>query len=355
MHTSQHLLSAVIESCLELPTLSWSMTAYPTPSYVEIPRAMTAEEIASVQAECNRFVFEGRQVHVEVEELNSIPEVAKTETGRIVGKGLPTDYTGGVKRIVVIEGVDRNPCVARFTAWISHNDSLLRCCGTHLPSLNNLQLFLLPRTEGLSRSATTSARLYFLAGPRLITHLTSTHSLLAAASQTLSCGAPLVPDRVQQVVDDRRKATKRVEDLESELASSIARGILVTSSGQSHVVQHIHRTDDSSNPAGFLSSISSAFTTAVAADASGISPSYILILSSSPSAQTAAGPTVVLVCGNDEAKVKKAGDALKTKLSVKGGGKGTRWSGKFTGVWRDHREGAVVEEVLAEVKDDAIA
>lgn len=111
MHTSQHLLSAVLEMRLNLPTLSWSLTTYPTPSYVEIPRAMTVEEIASIQEEANRYVFEGRQVHVEVEELDrgTIPETAKTESGRSVGKSLPSDYTGGVKRTVIIDGVDSNP------------------------------------------------------------------------------------------------------------------------------------------------------------------------------------------------------------------------------------------------------
>ena len=112
MHTSQHLLSAVLDT-RNLPTLSWSLTAWPTPSYVEIPRAMSADEIASVQAEANRLVFEGRSVHVEVEELHdeNKPDQAKLESGRNVGKALPADYTGGVKRTVVIDGVDRNPCV----------------------------------------------------------------------------------------------------------------------------------------------------------------------------------------------------------------------------------------------------
>lgn len=113
MHTSQHLLSAILETRLDLPTLSWSLTAFPTPSYVEIPRGMSPSEIVSVQEEANRLVFEGRQVHVEVEELrqDNIEEVPKLESGRSVGKGLPSDYTGGVKRVVVIDGVDRNPCV----------------------------------------------------------------------------------------------------------------------------------------------------------------------------------------------------------------------------------------------------
>ena len=111
MHTSQHLLSAILETKLNLPTLSWSLTASPAPCYVELPRGMSPEEIAAVQEEANKLVFEGRQVHVEVEELrpDNVEKVPKLESGRSVGKGLPSDYTGGVKRVVVIDGVDRNP------------------------------------------------------------------------------------------------------------------------------------------------------------------------------------------------------------------------------------------------------
>jgi len=72
---------------------------------------MTQEEIHSIQTEANKLVFEGRRVYVEVEELDSEEPkaVVKLESGRAVGKGLPEDYTGGVKRVVVIDGVDRNP------------------------------------------------------------------------------------------------------------------------------------------------------------------------------------------------------------------------------------------------------
>jgi len=105
------MLSALLETRLSLPTLSWSLTSYPTPCYIEVPRGMTQEEITSIQAEANKLVFEGRRVHIEVEELDSEQpkEVPKLENGRAVGKGLPEDYTGGVKRVVVIDGVDRNP------------------------------------------------------------------------------------------------------------------------------------------------------------------------------------------------------------------------------------------------------
>jgi misacylated tRNA(Ala) deacylase len=185
--------------------------------------------VSLIQDETNALVFEGRRVHIEVEELHidNVPGVFKLENGRSAGKALPSDYTGGVKRTVVIDGVDRNPWVVLGIKILCYSGGLLyRCCGTHMPSLHNLQLFLLPHTEALCRSSATSARLYFLAGPRLITYLTSTHDQITQASSILSCGAPRVPDRVSQVVEERRAAEKRVADLESQLVSIVAKELL---------------------------------------------------------------------------------------------------------------------------------
>ena len=221
-----------------------------------------------------------------------------------------------------------------------------RCCGTHAPTINNLQLFLLPHTETLSRSTTNSVRLYFLSGPRLLAHLASSHALLTATAGIMSCGAPLVPERVQQVVDERKKATKRVEDLEAELAAFIAAELASTAPRESGaIVLHKHRTDDSATALAFLSSITTAFSTRVK---EGVS--FLLVLSSSPSAQTSTSTTVVLIFGSNDKKVKEVGDELKAKLNVKGGGKGSRWSGKFTGVWKDAKEGQAVESVLQSVQ-----
>ncbi|KAH0587512.1 Alanyl-tRNA editing protein Aarsd1 [Termitomyces sp. J132] len=328
MHTSQHLLSALLESRLELPTLSWSLTAYPSPCYVEVPRGMTIEEVVSIQNEANRLVFEGRRVHVEVEELDRTEEKPTTvlQTGRAVGKGLPEDYTGGVKRVVVIDGVDRNPC-----------------CGTHLPSIHNLQLFLLPHTDALSRSNTTNARLYFLAGPRLITYLTSTHNLLTSTASVLSCGVPQVPERVNQVVDERRKAEKRLSDIEAELVQHLAKEIIgeMAQRGDGGLFKKIiHRTDDSGNTLGFLSAFSLAFSTL----ADSAQP-YLILLGSSPSSQTTTSTTIFLLFSSDDKKIKEVGDGLKSKLGVKGGGKGLKWSGKYVGVWRE-KESVALRELL---------
>ncbi|KAF7301650.1 tRNA-SAD domain-containing protein [Mycena indigotica] len=333
LHTSQHLLSALLDTKLQLPTLSWSLTSS-GPCYVEIPRGMTTEEILMIQNEANRLVFEGTKVHIEVQELDrtAIAPVEKTENGRAVGRGLPEDYTGGVHRVVHIAGVDINPC-----------------CGTHLPSLNNLQLFILPHTDALSRSATTVARLYFLAGPRLINHLTSTHNSLASTAALLSCGLPQVPERVAQVVDDRKSVTKRSEDLELELAKFIATEIsseMDKTSPGGLFRKHVHRLDDSPSALAFLTAIASALADLAAK--SSLKQSYILVLSSSPSSPALTGTNVVLVLGSDDARVKIVGDGLKSTLGVKGGGKGSRWSGKLVGTWKA-KEDAVVEEILEKV------
>lgn len=232
-----------------------------------------------------------------------------------------------------------------------------RCCGTHLPSINNLQLFLVPHTESLSRKdgnsgSTTTVRLYFLCGPRLIHHLTNTHTLLTSTASILSSGLPVVPERVQQVADERKKAEKRVNEVETELASWIAKGLVAELckdilEDKRLWIKHLHRIDDTSNPLGFLSSI--AFAISDEMKAMKADHPYLIVLSSSPSAQSPQSTTTVLIIGSDDKKVKEVGDALKSKLNIKGGGKGPRWSGKFGGIWRDTKEGEGVEGVLAEI------
>ncbi|OCH92210.1 ThrRS/AlaRS common domain-containing protein [Obba rivulosa] len=332
MHTSQHLLSAVLETRLKLPTLSWSLSTWPNPAYVEIPRNMTLEEIAFAQEAANGLVFEGRNVHVEVEEFDRDKIIeAKIAEGRGAEKGPPVDYTGGVKRTVIIDGVDRS-----------------LCCGTHFPTIHNLQLFIISHLDSVARSSTTSARLYFLAGPRLIEYVMTTHGRLTTAAATLSCGAPLVPERVEQIVEERKRMTKRVDDVEAELAAVIAKQLAAAvTDGQDDGVLHLHRTDDSVNALGFLSSIATALASEIASAPS--PPSFLILLSSSPSVQTSTSTNVMMIFGSDEQKVKAVGEGLKGKLAAKGGGKGSRWSGKSSGVWSAAR-GTVVAGILADIR-----
>ena len=216
-----------------------------------------------------------------------------------------------------------------------------------MPSLHNLQLFLLPHAEALSRSSANSARLYFLAGPRLITYLTSTHNQIVQTSSILSCGAPQVPDRVSHVVEERKAAEKRVASLESQLVLIVAKELLhslhsVTQANEGWLSAHVHRNDD---PLVFLSAVASEFTR-LWTTSGHASKQYLVVFTSSPTSQTATSTTVVLVFGSEDANVKEVGEILKLKLGVKGGGKGPQWSGKWTGVWKPGKEGELVSKAV---------
>ena len=211
LHTAQHLLSSVIDTTLKALTFTGSLTPWPSPAYIDLPRPLTAAEISRVQDRVNHHVLEGRRVHVEVDKLRAgqagiDPGEPPALSSRELGRGLPADYSGGVHRMMIIEGIDRTPC-----------------CGTHLPTLSTLQLFLFPTPTSTS---STSFRHFFLVGPRLLNHLASVQALLARRRAFF----PAVPRTPQSALpsssmranDGTRE--RRVEDLERELAGSLAVG-----------------------------------------------------------------------------------------------------------------------------------
>jgi len=339
LHTAQHLLSSVIDTSLKVPTLTWSLTPWPSPAYIDLPRPLKAAEINQVQDQVNYHVFEGRRVHVQVDELREgqvgIDPGQPVASSRELGRGLPTDYSGGVHRMVIIDGIDRTPC-----------------CGTHLPTLSTLQLFLFPSPTS---SSATSFRHYFLAGPRLLNHLGNVQALLTRTAGALSCGAPETPDRVMLVVEESKRREKRVDDLERELAGSLGRQLVEemaqwrAGGGEGEWTRCLSRTDDSQTARAFLHAVTLAFTAYVPKQADDTTCQFTLLLVSSPSSQTPSSTSVVMLFGAEENRVKAVSDELKKQFkTLKGGGKGSRWSGKFVGVWLVDREGKTASALLSQ-------
>ncbi|TFY72997.1 hypothetical protein EVG20_g42 [Dentipellis fragilis] len=334
MHTAQHLLSALLESELSLPTLGWSLSAWPSAAYVDLPRPLTVAETAQVQNKANEVAFEGRSVHIEVQELKDGEQgidSGEASSARELGRGLPKDYTGGVHRVVVIDGIDRNPC-----------------CGTHLPSLTSLQLYLFPPPP----TSSVPARHYFLAGPRLLSHIGTTQTQLSRVSGLLSCGSSEAPDRIALVLDESKKREKRVDEVERELADHIGRQLVEemiqwrSEGGEGEWTKYIGRTDDSPTALTLLQAITFAFIAHLPSDST---HQYTLLLTSSPSSQTTTSTTVCMLLGSDDKRVKETGDVLKKQFSsLKGGGRGARWSGKSVGVWLADREGKAASSVLTQ-------
>lgn len=142
--------------------------------------------------------------------------------------------------------------------------------------------------------------------------------------------------------------------MEQELASHIAAALLrdanSAAGGGKPVFKHaVHRIDDTGNALGFLNAVAFAYGAAASPDGKAPATPYVIVLSSSPSTQTTNSVSTVLVMGSDDAKVKAAGEGLKSKLGIKGGGKGPRWSGKYVGVWKENRDNATVDEILGSI------
>lgn len=159
------------------------------------------------------------------------------------------------------------------------------------------------------------------------------------------------------VVEESKKREKRMDDVEKELADAIGRQLVDemlqwektednAGSGREWT-KFIGRTDDSPTSAlSFLQAITFAFLAHLSPDET---HKYTILLTSSPSSQTTSSTTVVMLFGSDDKRVKEVGEELKKQFkTLKGGGKGARWSGKSTGVWLADREGKAAALALTQ-------
>ncbi|TFY79060.1 hypothetical protein EWM64_g4953 [Hericium alpestre] len=159
---------------------------------------------------------------------------------------------------------------------------------------------------------------------------------------------------LHELVNARTRREKRVDEVERELAEHIGARLVEKmvqwrkDGGAGEWTKYVARTDDSPTALTLLQAITFAFT-AHASKLSGDAPSYALLLTSSPSSQNFASTTVVMLLGSDDKRVKEVGDELKKQFkTLKGGGRGPRWSGKSVGVWLADREGKVASLALTQ-------
>lgn len=298
-HTAQHLLSAVLEHHFKLPTLGWALSAFPGLSYVELPRSPSRAELQETEKLCNALIVEGRRVRVD---MALADDGTRPDT-------LPKDYIGGVVRTVVIDDLDENPC-----------------CGTHYSSLAPLQgIHVSPFTTPIRG---TNTRVYFLAGPRIATQLTSALESVKGASQALSCSSDEVAQRTQQLLDAQKDTLRREKRLREELAEFVALRVLREAQDIAGVTVAAHiRQEDGTNDQDFLLQIYTKLKDELA--------DRPFVFALAQVGNTTPSPDGCLLIGaSDEAVVKRIGEALKKGETafgsrLRGGGKG-RWQGKLS-------------------------
>ncbi|ORY83563.1 Threonyl/alanyl tRNA synthetase [Leucosporidium creatinivorum] len=329
-HTGQHLLSAILERDLQLDTLSWSLTKAPELCYIELPRAPSPEELASLQQKCNEVIARGTEVRVKMELAG--------EGGVALGEKVPTNYQDGerppVMRTVEIVDLDNNPC-----------------CGTHYPSLAALgSLFVSPYTTPIRG---TNARIYFCVGPRVLRQLSTAESLIRSSTQELGCAITDLPERVAALKLSYNDTSKREKRLKDELAGFVAEslwGKAMRAAGEGGPVTAISfREEDATNSLDFLSAVSLALKPRIDALPKGQKNLFALASGSTAGSSTPNGGAL-LIFGSEDLVV-KAGKSVAAKFGarVKGGGKG-RWQGKLVGQSWAKGDEQLMSDVIDEAK-----
>ncbi|CAK9787326.1 ThrRS/AlaRS common domain-containing protein [Cutaneotrichosporon oleaginosum] len=330
IHTAQHLLSAVLDA-RELPTLSWGMPAWPATDapYVELPRGLTWAEAADVEDECNRRIREARRVWIDFSMQGGASGASGAGGGESddrENRGIPKDYTGGVIRHCNIDGIDRNAC-----------------CGTQCPDLSLVGfIHVLPPSTPHAACAPSSrvpTRLFFVAGPRAVSHLALASRWLSQAGQAIGVSrAELVP-RIEKIEAIRFETDAAAKSLKAELA-----GIVGAAAGKRGVVW-IPRVEKSTHDYEFMTSAAGAW------GAAGAEEGAVIVFTSAP---PGVSPTLLMVQGKDEAQSKSVFEGIKNALDdvdseggkrVKGGGARGRFMAKVDGKW-GKREIAAVQGVI---------
>lgn len=293
-HTAQHLLSAWLEDRHGLATTSFHLgDAY---TAIEVAGAPPSRRtLDEVEAELNELIRADRAVAarwVEPADLDGL---------RVRTRGLPEGHDGPV-RLVTIDGIDCNTCG-----------------GLHVDSLRKLQAIHL---LGAEPARGGGARIRFLAGGRVLDELRRRGVVLDGVRDRLGTGPEEFAATLDRWVADRKRLERRVYDLESEWARTIAAELVAVAG------PIVARRLPGSGPA-FLRVVAAAFLearpegTVVLVGDEGDPPSPCYLVQSGPK-----GPS----------DVSALGERIRSALEARGGGTGRMHQGKGGRVIADTSE-----------------
>jgi alanyl-tRNA synthetase/misacylated tRNA(Ala) deacylase len=213
-HTGQHLLTAVVESTLSLPTQSWSLT-HPS-CFIQLPTAsISAEDVLRVERICNGYIARGAAVERRV--FSCRAEVPESRS-----RGIPVDVRGPI-RIIDIPDIDS--CT---------------CCGTHVENLASLRMLKLLHQEPKG----DTCRLHFIVGDRVDSVFSDMYARERLLIKELGTHAenilPAVVRRGKESTDGQRQLKKLWAELAEMTAPIVVREAAALPSG---AVYAFHRAD----------------------------------------------------------------------------------------------------------------
>ncbi len=185
-HTGQHVLSAAFDGVLKVKTLSFHLGS--STSTIDLSREVSAGEIARVESEANRIVWEDRPVSIRF-------------AGAAEAAALPLRKASarqGEVRIIEVEGFD-----------------ISACGGTHVARTGAIGIIAVVASERFRGGS----RIEFACGTRALRSYRELRDSLASATRLLSVLPAEVPAGIARVQEEAKELRRTVKDLQTMLAS----------------------------------------------------------------------------------------------------------------------------------------
>jgi alanyl-tRNA synthetase len=184
-HTGQHVLSAASDRLSGAGTVSFHLGT--ASSTIDLARELSREELAAVEAEANRIVWEDHPVSirfVSAEEAATLP--LRKESAR-----------EGTLRLIDIDGYD-----------------LSACGGTHVASTGSIGVIAIGAVERFKGGQ----RVEFFCGGRALQRFGAMRDTIGAAVRQLSVLPDEVPGAIERLQAETRDRQRTATALEHELA-----------------------------------------------------------------------------------------------------------------------------------------
>ena len=178
-HSGQHLLSAVLNETLKMPTISFHLGRDASTIDVAV-RSLSPEQVRAAEQRANEIVFENRPLSIAYEHASEAQNLRK-----------PSEREGTL-RIVTIDRLDRSGCG-----------------GTHVHSTGEIGPILIRKLEKIRGNI----RIEFLCGGRAVQRARADYDALSQIARVFSAAldetAPLVAAQ-QSKLAEAEKTSKRL-------------------------------------------------------------------------------------------------------------------------------------------------
>jgi alanyl-tRNA synthetase len=188
-HTGQHVLSAAFARLVNVRTESFHMGVdYST---IDLAREVSAQEIARVEDEANRVVWEDRPVTIRFADADEAAAMGLRKESK----------REGTLRLIDVEGFD-----------------LSACGGTHVARTGAIGIIAVSAAERFRGGS----RITFLCGGRALAGFRALRDSVAGSVRALSVLPAELPTAIERLQGEGKELRRQIKDFQSKLAAQEA-------------------------------------------------------------------------------------------------------------------------------------